>query len=440
VAQERTANADGRSTDPGPPARGQLPVAFLRSRTDRISTGVAGGLAERFGVDALLVRVGFVVLASAAGAGILAYVVAWVLSTEPPPDGAQPAARDVADLRRTVAFGCVLLGTLLLLRDAGIWLADGLTWPLAAAGLGSALIWTHGDERERARLARLASRLPGSALDAAPTPRVSLIRVVVGGALVAGGMAAFLAANQAFSVAALGNMLLAMTVTVIGLGLLVGPWVTRLVRQLATERRERIRSEERAEMAAHLHDSVLQTLALIQRSGEPRRMASLARGQERELRAWLFGEPADPGYLGAAVEAVAAKAESAHHVPVEVVRVGDVALDEATRAFAAACGEAISNASRHSGTETVSVYVEVEPECVTASVTDRGCGFDPGAVPDDRRGIAESIVGRLRRHGGDATVTSTPGAGTEVTLELPIRAPGPAPGERGTDRTGSPTR
>jgi len=209
---------------------------------------------------------------------------------------------------------------------------------------------------------------------------------------------------------------------VIGLAVILGPWVWRLVRQVAEERRERIRSDERAEMAAHLHDSVLQTLALIQRTDDPREMTSLARGQERELRAWLYRKaPArvDDDLLSAAIDAAAAEVERTHRVRIEVVMVGDCRLDEGMRALAEACREAMVNAAKHSGTTRVSVYVEVEPDAVSAYVRDQGAGFARVLVPGDRRGIAESIEGRMERNGGAAVVVSEPGHGTEVGLRMP---------------------
>lgn len=177
-------------------------------------------------------------------------------------------------------------------------------------------------------------------------------------------------------------------------------------------------------MAAHLHDSVLQTLALIQRSKAEREMVSLARTQERELRAWLYGRA--PELAGArlrdAIDSMAGRIERQHQVSVEAVVVGDAEMDERFRGLVNACAEAVANAAVHSGSTAISVYVEVEKDLVTAFVRDQGSGFDPAVVPADRRGIADSIVGRMERHGGTATVHSEPGAGTEIVLKLPRRA------------------
>ncbi|HYL51104.1 MAG TPA: ATP-binding protein, partial [Acidimicrobiia bacterium] len=189
-------------------------------------------------------------------------------------------------------------------------------------------------------------------------------------------------------------------------------------------RRERIRADERAEVAAHLHDSVLQTLALVQRrANDPREVVRLARMQERELRSWLLagGGPADTNgsaSLGVALEEVAAAVEAERGVPVEVVRVRDCPFD-GMEALVLAAREAIVNAAQHSGANSVSVYLEVEADEATIFVRDRGSGFELGGVPDDRGGIRNSIVGRMTRAGGHAAVRSTPGEGTDVELVLP---------------------
>jgi signal transduction histidine kinase len=216
------------------------------------------------------------------------------------------------------------------------------------------------------------------------------------------------------------DVLLAVVVVVVAGTLIFAPWWVRLVRGLTDERSERIRSQERAEVAAHLHDSVLQTLALMQRrADDPREVAALARRQERELRAWLNNRRA-PGdeSVAASLEAVAAEVEEAHGVEVEVVAVGDAPLDERARALVAAAREALVNAAKFAGDGPVALYAEVAPERIEVFVRDRGPGFDPEAVPGDRRGVRESIVGRMERHGGRAVVHTAPGAGTEVELVM----------------------
>jgi signal transduction histidine kinase len=196
----------------------------------------------------------------------------------------------------------------------------------------------------------------------------------------------------------------------------------RLATDLAEERRDRIRSEERAEMAAHLHDSVLQTFAMIQRTDDPRKMATLARSQERELRAWLYGSrnPEHGRMLSDALDEMADRVEQASDVPVEVVVVNDLAMGPRLEAVVAASGEAMVNAARHSGAGKVSVYAEVDGAVLEVFVTDQGSGFDSTTLPADRHGLRESVIGRMQRHGGAAAIVSEPGEGTEVHLTMPL--------------------
>ena len=384
-------------------------------------TGVAAGLADRLGVDHVVVRLAFAVLAFAGGVGVVAYLILWIASSDS--EAADQHAPTEADRRttlvKTVAVALVVGGALLLLRAAGIWFGDAVVWPVALAAFGSALIWVRADEDSRARWSRVAARVPRNPIEAVFTGPVSRARIALGAFLIAGGMAAFLAANNAF--AAVRGVVFAAAVTATGLSLIVGPGMWRLGRQLAFERRERIRSEERADMAAHLHDSVLQTLAMIQRSSSPREMSTLARAQERELRSWLYGrgDGQGPAFLGAAFEDQAARIERLHNVPIDVVTVRDCPMDVRLLPLVRAAGEAMTNAAKHAGVSLVSVYVEVEPDAVTAFVRDQGRGFDLAAVPHDRRGIADSIRGRMERAGGEAMVESTVGDGTEVRLRLP---------------------
>jgi signal transduction histidine kinase/phage shock protein PspC (stress-responsive transcriptional regulator) len=395
-----------------------------RSRTDRVLAGLAGGIGERLGIDPVVVRLAFVVLAFAGGFGVLLYLFGWLIGSEAP-EGAEPRPLPGTEtgIRQIVSVALVIAGMLLLLRTAGLWFGNAVVWPVALAAFGSAVIWTRTDESGRARWLRFATNLSGRPGDALDPSRPSRGRIAAGALLVLGGMIAFLAANTSLS--ALRNLIFAVLVSVTGLGLILGPWMWQLGRQLAVERRERIRSEERSEVAAHLHDSVLQTLALIQRSSSPEEMATLARSQERELRTWLYsrnGRVSTTGpaqTLGAAFDAMAGRVERMHHVPVDVVTVGDSRLDERLRALVEAAGEAMSNAARHSGAGLVSVYVEAAPDAVSAYVRDEGIGFETGNLQPDRGGIAQSIVGRMERNGGLATVTSKPAEGTEVHLRMP---------------------
>ncbi len=218
---------------------------------------------------------------------------------------------------------------------------------------------------------------------------------------------------------------LASAVAVAGLGLLLilGPWITKLLGDLSEERRERVRSQERADVAAHLHDSVLQTLALLQKNaGDSAVVATLARRQERELRAWLYGNDEKPGdSLVAALRASAADVEDAHRVPVEVIAVGDAALDPDVAAIAKAAREAMINAAKHARVDRIDVYAETDGRTVEVFVRDRGVGFDTESIAEDRMGVRGSIIGRVERHGGTASIRSKPGEGTEVALSVPVR-------------------
>jgi signal transduction histidine kinase len=241
--------------------------------------------------------------------------------------------------------------------------------------------------------------------------RVGAGLVVVGAVLVASALP---------SLGGLRSFAFAVVVVLAGSVLLFGPWWLGMARALTAERTARIRAQERAEVAAHLHDSVLQTLALIQRrAGDPAEVAQLARRQERDLRAWLNAdETAAADTLHGALVRAATEIEAQHGVEVEVVCVGDRPLDGDTAALAAAAREAIVNAAKFAGAGRIDVYAEASGEHAEVFVRDRGAGFDPAAVPADRRGVRESIVGRMERHGGRAQVRSTPGAGTEVELSL----------------------
>lgn len=388
--------------------------------------GVAGGLSERLGLDPLVIRAAFVVLSFAGGAGVVLYLLGWLLATDPAVEKGPPPSDRAAlpPTQQVVSVALVVAGLLLLLRAAGIWFGDALVWPVALSAFGATLLWARSDETGRARWTRLASRLPRRPMDVI-AGQTSRGRIIGGGLLIVAGMAAFLAEHV--SLRSLGNVAFAVVVTVLGLVLILGPWIWQLARQLTTERRERIRSEERADMAAHLHDSVLQTLALIQRSSSPKEMSALARGQERELRAWLYGRtpvgPGEPALLSVTVEEMAARMEGLHGITVEAVTVGDCPMDERLRALIDATGEAMQNAARHSGADRISVYVEVEQATVTAYVRDAGRGFDPTQVPPARRGVAESIVGRMERIGGTATLVTAPDRGTEWRLSMPRRLP-----------------
>jgi signal transduction histidine kinase len=233
------------------------------------------------------------------------------------------------------------------------------------------------------------------------------------------GLGLFFGTNRVTS--SLGSTFIAIALTAIGLLVAFGPWFVRMRDDLGKERLARARQEERAEMAAHLHDSVLQTLALIQRTEDPRRMSSLARTQERELRTWLFGKAPQDGMelLSTALAAASARIEDERAAAIDLVTVGDARLDGRGSALVAAATEAMVNAIAHSGSDRVSVFLEVGEGRAEVWITDQGKGFDRSSVPADRKGLAESIEKRIARQGGTAVISSRPGEGTEVHLVLP---------------------
>jgi signal transduction histidine kinase len=416
------------------PTGGFSRYGLFRSRDRRIIAGVAGGIGERFGIDPVLVRIAFIILTLSGFAGLVLYAVLWALV----PEENGTARRLPPGAQRAAAMGMIVLGVMILLRPLGLWLGDTAAASLSLAALGGGVIWLNSPASTRQRWSRnIADRLPDGPLEALGlNDRVGRMRMGAGALFMLGGILLFIQRSNLL-IAALGNegseavrqafpdlevltaMVLAVAATLLGLGIIAGPWVWRLILQLTNERRERIRSQERAEMAAHLHDSVLQTLALIQRTDQPREMVALARNQERELRAWLNGTPTfRDQMLSGAIEEAASAVELQFKVPIEVVTVGDAQMDEHLQAFVDACREATVNAAKHSGADQISVYMEVEPDAINTFIRDDGAGFDPAAVAPDRRGIAESIKGRMERSGGSAIITTEPGGGTEVQLTM----------------------
>ena len=349
-----------------------------------------------------------------------------------------PANPPRGGLRIAIGTGLLVCSGLLFVRAAGPWPGDAIVWPGAVAVLGALLIWRAPGVVPRRRrgwaahrppedpsLPLLPSSAPVSSLPHEPPVRMrafgrpEVSRGGLGVALVLAGGFAFLWASGATRPA--GEALLAGLAVLVAVALIFAPSWRRLARGLAAERTERIRSQERADVGAHLHDSVLQTLALIQRSAEdPGQVAALARRQERELRGWLAGdESREPGErLAAALQEAAGAVEAAVGGSVEVVAVGDCPLDERGEAVLAAAREAMLNAAKFAGQAPVSVYAELSEERIEVFVRDRGAGFDPAAVPPARRGVRESILGRMRRAGGRAAVRSLPGGGTEVEIAL----------------------
>jgi signal transduction histidine kinase len=380
---------------------------FERGGDDALVAGVASGLARHLGISPVKVRLLFAALTIGGnGAGLLMYAAFWAFVPRAADDPSPAKAHDRIQLP---AIAALAVGGVLLAHQLGVSAIHPGWWPILVVGAGMALVWRQADEASRARWFGSSEHRGARQL-----------RVGAGIVLLGTGLTGFLASNHELQAARDG--LAAITVVVAGLALTLAPWWWGLVHDLAAERRARIRSQERSELAAHLHDSVLQTLALIQRRADsPSDVLRLARSQERELRSWLYARRDDMGVegtLAGAVEAAAADVEDRHGLPVEVVTVGDCPLDDRLESLVRAAREAMVNAVKFSGVEHVDVFVEVEGDDVTVFVRDTGAGFDPTTVPGDRRGIAESIVGRMGRHGGQATIRSAPGEGTEVELTM----------------------
>ncbi|MGY6501681.1 MAG: PspC domain-containing protein [Acidimicrobiales bacterium] len=383
-----------------------IEVPRVPRSADRVIAGVAGSWAERWGVEPTVVRASLGLLTLAGGLGAILYgVMAW-RSTAPIADPADPSQLTARNPRRELAIGAATAAILLFAREMGLWPGDGVMVPAASVAIGVAVVWTRtlrGDER------------------AGPIPPESVraLQVVAGIALLGAGVISL--ASRTGGLGNLGASASAIAVVVGGLVMLGAPGAGRVLRNLDEERSLRIREDERAAVAAHLHDSVLQSLVLIQRNDDPRAMVAMARRQERELRSWLYGgaTPGDPATVHAAITAMTTEVEADHDVRVEAVIVGDQPLDDAARSLVAALREAVVNAARHARVERVDVFVEADETELTGYVRDTGVGFDQTSVPDDRRGIADSIVGRVRRAGGTATVVSKSGSGTEVELRIP---------------------
>jgi len=377
--------------------------------------GISAGIADMLEIEVVYVRAAFASLAFAGGIGLLLYGVLWAMSLD------QVQSEQVDEMRerfaarlprQKAALWLLFGGVFLMLRSLGAWFGDSLVWSATFISFGFALTWSRVDPSRRSRWA--VQTFTGES----GTWKSVAVRLMAGGVLMTGGLAIYL--NAVNATALVGNVALAVGLTIAGILLILGPWVWRLFGQLGTERSERVRSEERAEMAAHLHDSVLQTLALMQRTDDPKSMSMLARQQERELRGWLYGpEPSPDGEtMRSALESSAARLESVHQVPVDVVVVGDAAMDDAVRALVAASGEAITNAAKHSGAGLISVFAEATDETADVFVSDQGKGFDLENADPDRKGITESIVGRMERAGGEAIITTTPGEGTEIHMSV----------------------
>ncbi|MFH8405123.1 PspC domain-containing protein [Streptomyces sp. NPDC018019] len=408
---------------------------LYRSADGRMLGGVARGLAGHLGLPVSWVRVVFVALFMAEGMGALLYAAFWFIvplgvggvdaaranASAPGHSPGRPWSRKgqgragrKADKGQILALLTLLAGAAVVASKFQLGRANAYVWPILLIGAGVALVWRQADNARRAQWREMGRR----------KGLLPVVRGAAGVVLVGAGVTGIVVLQS--SVRHLGSVLQAALAVLVGIALLAGPYLVRMTQDLSEERLMRIRAQERAEVAAHVHDSVLHTLTLIQRNAEdPREVARLARAQERELRAWLYkpegrgkDEEQEPDTLAEAVRKAAAEVEDHHGVPIEVVVVGDCPLDERLGAQMQAAREAMVNAAKYGGEGgAVQVYAEVEGRSVFVSVRDRGPGFDLDAVPGDRMGVRESIIGRMQRNGGTARLRSAPDGGTVVELE-----------------------
>jgi len=417
-------------------ARRRLPLR--RPPRGRWFGGVALGLAAHLEIPVQLVRLAFIVLTPVAGIGPLLYAFWWLaVPTGDPAEAVQDVRpstltrlarrQNVVEPGRRIpvtdiAIGVVLVvaAALLIAVRAGADVQADWLFPALIVLAGLWLAWSQLDAAQRDRLRdRAGGRTP-----------VSLLRVA-GGILLAGvGVLLFvgLMSGQGVEPGTLAQSIIAALVMLGGVALVLTPWWLRLVRELGDERAARARESERADIAAHLHDSVLQTLALIRsRSDDSAEVARMARAQERELREWLYDDRPAPGTsVAAALREIVAEVEDSRSGPtgdpvaIESVVVGDRVPDADTEALLQATREALVNAVVH-GLPPVSLYLEVGAAQVEVFVRDHGQGFELDEVASDRFGVRESIIGRVRRRGGTATVTCRPDRGTEIHLVVPVR-------------------
>jgi signal transduction histidine kinase/phage shock protein PspC (stress-responsive transcriptional regulator) len=400
----------------------------------RIVAGVCSGVAAHLGVQVKWVRIGFLAACLLAGAGVVLYAWLWIFlpsandaerdaerrsgtrrftlaeelgaGTRSTPDEPGDGARQASLRQVLIGIALLLVAGLAGAQLLGVAIRWNIVWPLLVVVAGAVLAWTQLDEGGRQDL-----RKNTGALGAA-----GLARLLVGVSLVVAGVLLLL--SGAVGLSALLSGLAVAVAVIAGLALVLLPWALRFWRDFVSERTNRVRAAERADIAAHLHDSVLQTLALIQKRAEdPAKVLTLARAQERELRSWLYDEHerSEDG-ITEAIRTAAGEIEELYLVSINVVGVGERTGTPGHEALLQATREAMANAAKHAG-GTISVYVEASHAQVEVFVRDRGPGFDPAAVSADRHGVRESIIGRMERNGGSARIKSDT-EGTEVHLVL----------------------
>jgi signal transduction histidine kinase/phage shock protein PspC (stress-responsive transcriptional regulator) len=427
-AEVTAADAEPTAPDAGVPEHHRA----TRVAEGAMLGGVCTGLARHLGWPVMVIRAGFVALLIFQFLGVIAYGALWLLlppeSTTAAPGleaASRKGLRGPARPRRRVDWGMLVAlvafgsGLLWLVQSSGFGVSQQLFWPVAFACAGAALVWRQADSAQQKKWREEAGGKVWLAPFVARGGWPALVRVIVGLGLVGAAFGIVLA--QEGHIDQLPEVMAMTTLALAGLAVVLAPWLHRSRAALNQARAEKVRADARADMAAHLHDSVLQTLALIQRhADDPKAVSQLARRQERELRSWLYEEELPETTLKAALTAAAAEVEDERGVPVDVVVVGDCDTSDQVQALVRAVREALVNAAKHSGADKIDVYAEVDDDRVEVFVRDRGQGFDLDGVGEDRMGVKGSILDRMERHGGKASIRSRPGEGTEVRLEITL--------------------
>jgi signal transduction histidine kinase/phage shock protein PspC (stress-responsive transcriptional regulator) len=453
TGRPQNAHVDGQGAQSPPTAKAEspqpaaaLPPASVgpdpspadadeRPRATRVAEGawlggVCTGLARHLGWPVMAVRIAFVALATFQFIGVIAYGALWLLLPPEPTikapgleSASRAGMRAESKAKRRIDWGMLLalvalgIGLLWIMQNTGLGISSKLFWPVAFACAGAALVWRQADTTQQKRWRDEAGGKAWLAPFVARGGWPSLVRVIVGLGLVGAAFGIVLA--QRGQISHLPEVMAMTMLALAGLAIVLAPWLHRSRSALNQARAEKVRADARADMAAHLHDSVLQTLAMIQRQADdPKAVQQLARRQERELRNWLYGDWLHEATLKAALTTAAAEVEDERGVPVELVTVGDCDTSDSIQALVRAAREAMVNAAKHSGADKIDVYAEVDEESIEVFVRDRGKGFDVDAVAEDRMGVKGSIIDRMARHGGSATIRSAPGGGTEVRLEI----------------------
>ena len=381
---------------PDSPPYGLYP-RMTRDRSQRVVAGVASGAARHLGIDVKWVRLFFVAASFAGGFGALLYAAMWLFV--PLSDTEEPVARQRLS---PVNLGLVALG-----------FAGALLALQVSSGAGATVVFVLG-------VLIVGAVIALQAYDRGTGTVANVAALALGAVLIIAGVLAVAMLGESAGVA---GVVISVLVTVVGVAVLVVPLIVKLANSLVAEREAKAVANQRAEIASRLHDSVLQTLALIQKEAEdPATVARLARSQERELRAWLFDDSV-PNHTTtfAALQKAAGEVEDMFGVVIQPVTVGeDVPFDERTEAVVLAAREAMVNAAKHAGVDTIDVYAEHLAGELTVYVRDRGEGFDVGAIPEDRHGVRDSIIARVEKVGGRVGVESSQSNGSEIEIALTL--------------------